>query len=142
VVEPLPGDLAFACSQGCTESEIRASLVDHQALANEAALTAADTARTRSQIIDGATFAFNTGEFVPAIRREGQQVAWSQGEPFFLVGPPGVGKTTLAQRLALARAGIRDDDLLGLPVVPDAGGRCFTSPPTAHSRHSGASSAW
>lgn len=45
---------------------------------------------------------------------------WAKGEPFLIVGPDGVGKTTLAQRLALLRAGIRTGDMLGLAVQPDA----------------------
>jgi KaiC/GvpD/RAD55 family RecA-like ATPase len=45
-------------------------------------------------------------------------VAWASGESVFLVGPAGVGKTTLAQQLTLARAGLRTD-VLGFPVVPD-----------------------
>jgi replicative DNA helicase len=42
-------------------------------------------------------------------------VAWSKGEPLKIVGPEGVGKTTVLQQLALARVGLRER-LLGMRV--------------------------
>lgn len=46
------------------------------------------------------------------------QVLWVRGEPFLIVGPTGIGKTTLAGNLVLSMIGLRGDDpeLLGLPV--------------------------
>lgn len=44
---------------------------------------------------------------------------WSSGENLFIVGPIGVGKTTLGQRLILARLGVTDAQLLGFPVAVD-----------------------
>lgn len=44
---------------------------------------------------------------------------WACGEPFMLVGPQGVGKTTLAQQLVLARIGFREARVLGFPVQVD-----------------------
>jgi replicative DNA helicase len=44
---------------------------------------------------------------------------WAAGESLFVVGPIGVGKTTLGQRLLLARLGLSDAKLLGLPVAID-----------------------
>jgi hypothetical protein len=35
------------------------------------------------------------------------RVAWAEGEPLLIVGPEGVGKTTIAQQLVLARIGLR-----------------------------------
>ncbi len=70
--------------------------------------------------IDGATFILEAPENVPAIWGSGDQVAWSKGEPLILAGPPGVGKSTLAQQLALARCGVADDlSVLGMIVAPD-----------------------
>lgn len=62
---------------------------------------------------------------VPAVWGNGEEVLWSQGEPLILAGPPGVGKTTIAQQLALARAGVAPPDLavLGYLVTPDPGRR-------------------
>lgn len=44
---------------------------------------------------------------------------WAEGEPLLLVGPDGVGKTTVAQQLMLCRAGVHADDLLGFTVTAD-----------------------
>ena len=52
----------------------------------------------------------------PAIWGEGDSVLAASGEPTLIVGPDGVGKTTLLQRYAMARVGV-GHDLLGLPVA-------------------------
>jgi replicative DNA helicase len=44
---------------------------------------------------------------------------WAAGETLFVVGPIGVGKTTLGQRLVLARIGATEPELLGRPVAVD-----------------------
>ncbi len=44
---------------------------------------------------------------------------WSAGESLFVVGPIGVGKTTLGQRLVLARIGVIEPKLLNRPVAVD-----------------------
>jgi hypothetical protein len=46
------------------------------------------------------------------------QVAWASGEPVMVCGPQGVGKTTIAQRIAMARIGAITEPVLGLPVTP------------------------
>jgi len=46
----------------------------------------------------------------------GQQCLWPKGEPGFLCGPDGTGKTTLVQQLILKRIGIGEPSLLGFPV--------------------------
>jgi hypothetical protein len=71
--------------------------------------------------LDGAAFIFHEPDHVPAVWGEGQTVLWSAGEPFWIVGPQGVGKTTVAQQLALRRAGVRTTTLLGYPVDRDDG---------------------
>jgi replicative DNA helicase len=73
-----------------------------------------------SRVIDGASFVASVPDQVPANWGEpGGGILWAQGEPLGLVGPDGIGKTTLAQQLALCRAGVRDH-LLALPVKPAA----------------------
>jgi len=55
---------------------------------------------------------------VPAVWGEQHTVAWAIGERLTICAPQGAGKTTLAQRLALARAGLADH-VLDLPVHDD-----------------------
>lgn len=64
------------------------------------------------------SYVLDAPEYVPAVWGEGHQVLIARGEPTLLVGPDGVGKTTIAQQLALAIAGIREPTLLGFPVQP------------------------
>lgn len=67
----------------------------------------------------GARFILDAPDEVPAIWGDGENVAWAAGEPVGIVGPQGVGKSTMAQRLSLARAGIGEPELLGMPVEVD-----------------------
>ncbi len=75
------------------------------------------SAKGARSIVDGATFVLDAPARVPVIWGRGAEVAWAAGEPFLLVGPQGVGKTTLGQQLTLARIGLRRS-VLGMPVAP------------------------
>lgn len=75
--------------------------------------------RAKRQQIDGATFILDVPEEVQAVWGDGEQVAWSAGEPLLINGSTGVGKTTIAQQVACARMGLRSE-VLGLAVKPDA----------------------
>jgi replicative DNA helicase len=68
---------------------------------------------------DGASFVLGEPDRVPAVWGDGQAVLWSEGEALWIVGPQGVGKTTLAGQLALRRAGVIDGPLLGMTVAAD-----------------------
>jgi replicative DNA helicase len=70
-------------------------------------------------VLDGAAFVLDHPAEVPAVWGRGDENLWSRGEPLYILGPTGIGKTTLQQQLALRRAGIRTSDLLGLPVETD-----------------------
>jgi replicative DNA helicase len=67
------------------------------------------------RLFDGLAFGEQVSKAGPAVWGEGERVLWAPGEPMMIYGPQGAGKSTLAQRLLLARAGIRSS-LLGLPV--------------------------
>ncbi|MDP9358988.1 MAG: AAA family ATPase [Chloroflexota bacterium] len=71
----------------------------------------------RSRLRDGGSFVLDAPERVPAVWGVGDDVLWAQGEALMLVGPPGVGKTTLGGQLVRARLGL-SDAVLGLPVRP------------------------
>lgn len=76
----------------------------------------------QSRATDGADFAFEfAGEAVHRLWGTDEDVVWASGEPLMVAGPQGVGKTTLVQRLALHRLGIRQGDLLGMPAEPASG---------------------
>lgn len=83
----------------------------------EEALTA-HAADTDPHLVDGASFIFDAGaDTIPALWGKGDDILWAAGEPLIIAGPPGVGKTTLAQQAVLARCGIRPT-FLGYPMEP------------------------
>ncbi len=75
--------------------------------------------RITRTLVAGGAFVLDNTETVPAIWGEGDRVLWASGESLWICAPPGVGKTTIAQQLVLARLGVRPPTLLGLPVVVD-----------------------
>lgn len=79
----------------------------------------ADQPAAGSRAIDGETFITAEPDEVPANWGDGDQVVWAEGEPLMIVGPDGVGKTSVAQQLMLARLELRAD-LFGFPVKPAA----------------------
>jgi AAA domain len=70
-----------------------------------------------SRLIDGAQFVLDTPAEVPAVWGKDQEVLWAAGEAMIIAGPQGVGKTTIAQQLILARLGLRTE-VVGWPVEP------------------------
>jgi hypothetical protein len=68
--------------------------------------------------MDGDAFLYDLPEHPPVLWGTGDDALWMAGEGTLLVGGDGVGKTTLAQQLILARVGVRDDLLLDHPVQP------------------------
>jgi replicative DNA helicase len=69
----------------------------------------------------GDAFLLDQDNDVHALWGHGSEVLWSEGEPLFITAPPNVGKSTLAQQLAMRRAGLRDGDLLDYPVEATMG---------------------
>lgn len=54
-----------------------------------------------------------------ALWGSGPQMLWAHGEPFMVSGPQGVGKSTVAQQVLLARLGLIEPYVLGMPVEVD-----------------------
>jgi replicative DNA helicase len=71
------------------------------------------------RISPGGAWILDAGTDATAVWGEGDRILWSSGEPCYLVGPQGVGKSTLAQQLVLARVGVRPPTLLGFGIAPD-----------------------
>lgn len=70
----------------------------------------------RGGLVNGAAFILDAPALPPAIWGRGGDVLWAEGEPLLLVGPVGVGKTTLAGQIVRARLGIGHGEVLGYPV--------------------------
>ena len=75
---------------------------------------------TPARLKDGATFILDTPADVPAIWGFGDDVLWAAGEALMVVGPPGVGKTTLTTQVVRGLLGL-DRAVLGYGVTPAAG---------------------
>lgn len=71
------------------------------------------------RLVPGGEFIFDQPEGVPAIWGEGEDVLMAQGEALWIVGPPGVGKTTVTGQLVRARLGLTDH-AIGWPVKAGA----------------------
>jgi replicative DNA helicase len=77
-------------------------------------------ARDTDPRVDGETFVFNAPPLPESVWGDGgSKVLMAKGEGTMLVGPQGVGKSTLAQQVVLKRIGIGDPDLLGYEVARD-----------------------
>lgn len=75
------------------------------------------TPQPPSRLRDGASFILDAPTTVPAVWGWGDDVLWAEGESLMLVGPPGVGKTTLTGQVLRARLGLAES-VLGFGVAP------------------------
>jgi hypothetical protein len=73
---------------------------------------------TGLKLLRGDQFILNGGDDPEPVWGVGSRIAWSSCEPLLIVGPAGVGKTTLAQNIVKARLGLGAPDVLGMPVEP------------------------
>ncbi len=69
-------------------------------------------------VVDGAEFLVEDSHPEP-LWGEGDRVLWARGEGLMICGPQGVGKSTIAQKIMFARAGLTEPSLFGFPVEPD-----------------------
>ena len=74
---------------------------------------------TRRQLVDAKRFILDAPDRVPALWGRDHEVLHAEGESLLVVGPPGVGKTTVLQQLALRRANVLHGRLIGYPVAID-----------------------
>lgn len=77
---------------------------------------ASGASRLDRYAVDGWSFITETGADTEPLWGTREQTAWAEGESLMLVGPPGVGKTSLAHQLLLARVGVYAA-VLDLPVA-------------------------
>jgi replicative DNA helicase len=101
---------------GADPDEIRGAAEAELRTERERAL-ASGAGRLSRHLIDGWRFVTETGADTEPLWGTREQTAWSSGESLMIVGAPGVGKTTLAHQVILARLGFQDA-VLGLPVSP------------------------
>ncbi len=78
--------------------------------------TTAAPAQPYPQLVDGASFILNAPEQPPAIWGYMDDVIWSEGEALVIVGPPGVGKTTIGGQVVKCR--LKGGSVLGYGVTP------------------------
>ena len=81
------------------------------------ATSATSTPQLPGQMRDGASFILDAPDTPPAIWGYGQEVVWAEGESCMIVGPPGVGKTTLTGQVLRARLGLAES-VIGYGVTP------------------------
>jgi replicative DNA helicase len=95
--------------------EIRTELEVDIRAERERAL-ASGTSRLSRYSIDGWDFVTKTGADKQPLWGTREQTAWAAGESLMIVGPPGVGKTTIAHQVVFARLGI-GTEALDMPVA-------------------------
>ena len=108
-----PADLTTCDCDGTLTSLITAE----PATADATSATTTTAPQLPGQMRDGATFILDAPESPPAIWGYGQEVAWAEGESCMIVGPPGVGKTTLTGQVLRARLGLAQS-VIGYGVTP------------------------
>jgi replicative DNA helicase len=68
-----------------------------------------------SRLVTGDTFILDAPAELELLWGDDENALWAEGQALELVGPSGVGKTTIAGQLTLARIGLRET-VLGFPV--------------------------
>lgn len=127
--QPAPGDRDWDAERDKIRARRVREAADHMRVQREAKAivdaemgdTSGDDellARTKS----GGAFILDIPEGIPALWGTDQRVAWAVGEALILVGPPGVGKTTIAHQVLCAML-TGGGEALGLevPALPEDG---------------------
>jgi replicative DNA helicase len=78
----------------------------------------ADDSALDDRLVEGGSFVANGAQIPRPLHGHNDEVLHADGEPTFVVGRTGLGKSTYAQNYLLHRVGVRTEDWLGLPVAP------------------------
>lgn len=119
VFVPLPYEVKKKHGEDLSDYFVRDwhSADDLRELMTEAAENAPEERRqARPRLVDGWTFIQDDGADVPPMFGEDEEIVWAEGEGLMIVGPQGVGKTTIVQQLTLRMLGIGDERFLDMPV--------------------------
>lgn len=104
--------------QVATRSGDRAAIESaYQRLQEDLAAAPTDDGAWRSRLKSGAAFILDMPDKVSAVWGSGDDVLWAAGEALMICGQQGVGKTTVAGQIVMARMGLTSE-ALGWPVVP------------------------
>lgn len=79
---------------------------------------ATETDTLRARMVGGGAYVFDSSVTADPLVGTAESPLWARGEPLLITAAPGIGKTTLAQRLTLAQIGIGPPVVLGMPVQP------------------------
>ncbi|MFI0860365.1 DnaB-like helicase N-terminal domain-containing protein [Streptomyces smyrnaeus] len=101
---------------GADPDTIRSGVETDMRAERELAL-ASGQGRLSRFIVDGWRFVTESGAAQTPLWGTPEQTLWGSGESLMIVGPPGVGKTTLAHQVVLARLGLQET-VLNMPVAP------------------------
>ncbi|MBV9023167.1 MAG: helicase DnaB, partial [Streptomycetaceae bacterium] len=95
-----------ALTPGADPDEIRTAVETEIRAERERALVSGSSRLSR-YIVNGWDFVTKTGADKEPLWGTREQTAWASGESLMIVGAPGVGKTTLAHQVVLARLGLQ-----------------------------------
>ncbi|WP_371633099.1 AAA family ATPase [Streptomyces sp. NBC_01259] len=106
--------LQGATAPGADPAEVRSLLATSLSEAADRARRSSG-GRLQRYAVDGWSFVADTPATTEPVWGTPGKAAWASGESLMLVGPPGVGKSTIAQQIVLARLGLIAQ-VLDMPV--------------------------